>query len=121
MGWVPVGIYGPAAPELAEAERGGEVLGPLSVGDAYILVRLHGYRKADLPPYETLAPRLRHDWITTHRRRHIREWIEQLQATIYPTTIDTNLLAGPLLEIPKEEPTVMFPTPTPLPVGTRSK
>ena len=121
LGWVPVGIYGPAAPELAEAEWGGEVLGPLSVGDAYILVRLHGYRKADLPPYETLAPRLRHDWITTHRRRHIREWIEQLQATIYPTTIDTSLLAGPLLEIPKEEPTVMFPTPTPLPVGTRSK
>ena len=120
LGWVPVGIYGPAAPELAEAEWGGELLGPLPVGDAYILVRLHGYREADRPPYETLAPRLRQDWIATHRRRHIREWIDHLQATTYPTVIDTSLLAVPLLKVPTEEPTVMFPTPTPLPVGTQS-
>lgn len=120
LGWVPVGIYGAAARELAGA-KWGDVVGPLSVGHAYILVRLHGYQEAGLPPYETLVPRLRHDWITTNRRLLIREWIEQLQATIYPTTIDTSLLAGLQLEVPMGESTARFPAPKPLPVGTRSR
>ena len=120
LGWVPVGIYGAAARELAGA-KWGEVVGPLSVGQAFILVRLHGYREAGLPPYETLVPRLHHDWIITNRRRLIREWIEKLQVTTYPTAIDANLLAGPRLGVPKDEPTVLFPEPMPLPVGTRSR
>lgn len=120
LGWVPVGIYGAAVLELAGA-KWGEVVGPVSVGQAFVLVRLHGYREAGLPPYETLVPRLRHDWIRTNRRRLIREWIKRLQATTYPTTIDTSLLAGLRLGVPKGEPTVQFPTPKPLPVGTRSR
>lgn len=120
LGWVPAGIYGADIPELAGA-KWGEVVGPLSVGDAYILVRHHGYRESSLPPYETLVPRLRHDWITTNRQRLIREWIEQLQATTYPTAIDTSLLRGIRLGIPMDEPTVVFPTPSPLPVGTRTR
>lgn len=94
LGWVPTRIYEQAAALLVEATGRNSIklVGPLKVGDYYILARPGGYRPAGMPPLETLQPRLRRDWIAANRQRLIREGMLKLQATTYPTFIDTNLI-----------------------------
>ena len=95
LGWVPLRIYGSAAAALSEAAvtNPGRLVGPLKVNGHYVLARPSDYRAEAVPPFDTLRPRLHHDWIAAHRRRLIREWLRQLQGTTYPTAIDTSLVA----------------------------
>ncbi len=95
LGWVPLRIYGPAAGALIEAAgRSPErLVGPLKVDGYYVLAQPSGYQPARVAPFSTLQPRLRRDWRAANRQRLIREWMQQLQATTYPVTVDTSLVA----------------------------
>ena len=95
LGWVPLRIYGPAAATLVEAAgRNPErLVGPLKVDGYYVLAQPSGYQPARVAPFSTLQPRLRRDWRAANRQRLIREWMQQLQATTYPVTVDTSLVA----------------------------
>ena len=96
LGWVSAKIYGPAATALVEAAGRNPVMlvGPLKVDGYYVLARPSGYRPARVPSFYTLQPRIRRDWIAVNRQRLISEWMQQLQATVYPVDIDTNLVTG---------------------------
>ena len=95
LGWVPLRIYGPAAGALIEAAgRNPErLVGPLKVDGYYVLAQPSGYQPVRVAPFSTLQPRLRRDWRAANRQRLIREWMQQLQATTYPVTVDTSLVA----------------------------
>ena len=95
LGWVPLRIYGPAAATLVEAAgRNPErLVGPLKVDGYYVLVQPSGYQPARVAPFSTLRPRLRRDWRAANRQQLIRERMQQLQATTYPVTVDTSLVA----------------------------
>ncbi|MFB0517611.1 MAG: peptidylprolyl isomerase [Candidatus Neomarinimicrobiota bacterium] len=95
LGWVPLRIYGPAGAALVKAatKNPNQLVGPLQVGDYYILAQLKGYRVEKMPSFETLQPRLRQHWITANRPRLLREAIQRFQTTIYPTVIDSSLVS----------------------------
>ncbi len=95
LGWVPVGMYGPAADSIANSAPG-DLVGPVPVEGYYVLAKVRGLKAAGLPETEALKPRLRQGWMRAHSGQLRRAWVRGLQETSYPVDIDTSLLLPPV-------------------------
>ena len=116
LGWVPLSLYGGAAPTLIQALEApaDTIVGPLWVDGYYVLAQPSGHRQPTLPPWPMLRPLLRQRWLEANGPRLLRERWAHLYAATYPIAIDTALVA--LLELSLDGRLVL-PAPLALPLA----
>ena len=103
LGWIPERLYYPHTDSLKLATKE-TLVGPLAIDAYYVLLKVHGHRKAPEPIVRDEYVRLRYNWLLEYADSLVYDWIWAVDRTEGLSWLDTNLVLG--IDVPEvqEEP-----------------